>query len=58
MNLLIDGLHNDRLIDKNKPYSIQVKDGELHIDHIKQPKEVSGKFRKYFSSDNYGFVND
>jgi hypothetical protein len=58
MYLLIDGLHNDGLIDKKKPYTVQIKEGELYIDRKKQPKEVSDKFRKYFSGDNYGFVND
>lgn len=58
MNLLIDGLVKDGLIDRNRPYTIQVKEGELYINSKKQPKEVSEKFRKYFSGNNYGFVND
>jgi hypothetical protein len=58
MNQLIDGLHEDGLIDRKKPYTVQVKEGELYIDSKKQPKEVSDKFRKYFQSNNYGFMND
>jgi hypothetical protein len=58
MNQLIDGLQKDGLIHRNKPYTVQIKEGELYIDSKKQPKEVTDKFRKYFSGDNYGFVND
>lgn len=58
MYALINGLHDEGLIDKRKPYEIQIKEGELYIDRKKQPKEVSDKFRKYFYSDNYGFIND
>jgi hypothetical protein len=58
MNQLIDGLQKDGLIHRNKPYAVQIKDGELYINRQKQPKEVTDKFRKYFSGDNYGFVND
>ena len=55
MNLLIDGLHKDGLIDRKKPYLVNIKEGELYIDNKKQPKEVSDKFRQYFSGNNYGF---
>ena len=55
MNLLIDGLHKEGLIDRKKPYLVNIKEGELYIDNKKQPKEVSDKFRQYFSGNNYGF---
>jgi hypothetical protein len=55
MNLLIDGLHNDGLIDRHKPYAVYIKEGDLYIDNKKQTKEVSDKFRQFFSGDNYGF---
>jgi hypothetical protein len=58
MNLLIKGLDEDGLIDMNKPYTVQIKEGELIINNKKQPIEVSDKFRKYFQSNNYGFVKE
>lgn len=58
MTLLIKGLHDDGFIDANKPYTVQIKEGELYINNKKQSKEVSDKFRKYFSGNNYGFTND
>ena len=58
MYLLIDGLNKDGLIDSKKPYTVQVKEGELYINNKKQPIEVSDKFRKHFKSNNYGIIND
>ena len=58
MYQLIDGLHKDGVIDKNKPYEVNIKNGELYIDRKKQAKEVSDKFRPFFWRDNYGFMND
>ena len=58
MNLLIDGLVADGLLDKKKPYNLEIKQGELHINETKQPKEVSDKFRKYFQSNNYALFKN
>jgi hypothetical protein len=58
MHQLIDGLHKDGLIDRNKPYEVNIKGGDLYIDGKRQPKEVSDKFRQFFWRDNYGFIND
>jgi hypothetical protein len=38
--------------------NVQIKVGELYINRSKQSKEVSDRFKKYFSSNNYGFIND
>ena len=43
----IDGLDKDGLIDKDKSYSIQYKNGELIINGKKQPAEVLKKYNSY-----------
>jgi hypothetical protein len=58
MYQLITGLEKDGLLDSKKPYTLQVKEGELYINGNKQSKEVSDKFRKYFQSNNYALTND
>ncbi len=49
----IDELQKDGLIDKKKNYKIEVKSGELYINGEKQTKELSDKYRKYYSKDNF-----
>lgn len=58
MNLLIDALVKEGLINRNGPYTVQIKDRELIINNQKQPKEISDKMRPFFSGNNYGFMND
>jgi hypothetical protein len=58
MNQLITGLEKEGLLDSKKPYTLEVKVGELYINGNKQLKEVSDKFRKYFQSNNYALIND
>jgi hypothetical protein len=58
MHQLITGLEKDGLLDSRKPYTLQVKEGELYINGSKQLKEVSDRFRKYFQSNNYALMND
>jgi hypothetical protein len=48
-----NALQSDGLIDKSKPYKIEVKDGELYINGNKQLKEVNEKYRKYYKKDNF-----
>jgi hypothetical protein len=48
-----DELQKDGLIDKKKPYKVEVKEGELYINGNKQSKEVSDKYRKYYKKDNF-----
>ncbi|MGZ3949409.1 MAG: hypothetical protein ACXVKK_14890 [Flavisolibacter sp.] len=43
----IDGLDKDGLIDKDKSYTIQYKNGELIINGKKQPAEVVKKYNSY-----------
>jgi len=51
-------LENDGLIDKKKGYRIQVKDGELYLNGIKQSKETTEKYKKYFRKENLTISND
>jgi hypothetical protein len=48
-----NALESDGLIDKLKPYKIEVKGGDLYINDKKQPKEVSEKYRKYYRKDSF-----
>ncbi|GEO09526.1 hypothetical protein [Segetibacter aerophilus] len=48
-----NALQSEGLIDKSKPYKIEVKDGELYINGNKQSKEVNDKYRKYFKKENF-----
>ena len=41
-------LEKDGLIDKNKAYSLELKDGYLYINGKKQSKETTEKYRKYY----------
>lgn len=53
LKTFIDALEKDGLIDHKKGYKIEVKDGELIINGIQQPKTVADKFRQYFKKDNF-----
>lgn len=48
-----EALEKNGLIDKSKPYKIEVKDGELYIDDKKQSKEVSDKYREYYRKSDF-----
>lgn len=64
----IDGLDKDGLIDKDKSYTIQYKNGELIINGKKQPAEVVKKYNSYLKNkkdftlkkddDNFDIHND
>ncbi len=41
-------LEKDGLIEKEKPYSIEIKDGDLYINGAKQSKKVTKKYRKKY----------
>ncbi len=49
---LTNALQNDGLIDKKKGFSIQLKNGELFINGVKQSKETTEKYRKYYQGKN------
>lgn len=53
-----DLLEKDGLIDKRKGYKIEIKDGEMFINGIKQSKEVNDKYRKYFKEEDYSIKSD
>lgn len=42
-------LADDGLIDVNKPYRIELKDGSLYLNGVKQSKAVTDKYSRYFS---------
>jgi chromosome segregation ATPase len=44
---LIDGLDKDGLIDKNKNYTIEYKNGELTVNEKKQPADVVKKYSSF-----------
>ena len=48
-------LEKDGLIENGKPYSIEIKDGDLYINDVKQSKKVTKKYREkykdYFEND-------
>lgn len=48
-----DALQTDGLIDKSKPYKVEVKEGELYINGNKQSKEVSDKYKRFYRKDNF-----
>jgi len=60
MQEFIDALHSDGLIDKHKPYSIELKDGALYINGEKQADSVKNKYHKYLEGkqDNFTIKND
>ena len=52
-------LMNDGLISKNKPYTIELKNGVLYINGIKQSKATTEKYSKYYSGKkNFILKND
>ena len=46
---LLTALQNDGLIEKNKPYKIELKNGILYINDVKQTKAITDKYNKYYS---------
>ena len=54
MKEFTDELEKDGLIDKDKGYSIEWKNGgELYINGKKQSKEISDKYKKYYKKDGW-----
>lgn len=51
-------LESDGLIKKNQPYKIEVKGNELYINDVKQSKEVSEKYRKYYKKSDFSISNN
>ena len=52
-----DQLQKDGLIDKEKGYSIEWKNGgQLYINGKKQPKEISDKYKKYYNCKHYKYI--
>jgi hypothetical protein len=57
MKAFIDVLQKDRLIDKEKGYKIQVKEGELYLNGKKQTQEIRDKYKQYFKKKNFEISN-
>lgn len=49
-------LEKDGLIEKGKPYSVEIKDGDLYINDVKQSKKLTKRYREKYKSyfDNQG----
>lgn len=54
----IDILEEDGLIELKKPYSIEIKDGELFINGTKQSKEVNERYKSYLRDKNFSIKNE
>ncbi len=55
---LISSLEKDGLIDTSKPYKVQLKDGDLYINGVKQSKAVTDKYSKYYSGKKNFSIGD
>lgn len=53
-----DSLEKDQLINKKKGYKIELKGADMYINGVKQPNEVSNKYRKYFKEKDYTISSD
>jgi hypothetical protein len=58
IKLFIDELEKDGLIDTNKPFKVEVKDGELYLNGTKQSKEVNDKYRSSIKKGNFSVNNN
>ncbi len=58
INKLTNTLEKDGLIDKNKPFKIEVRNGELFINGTKQSTEVNEKYKSYFKLNDYSIDNN
>ncbi len=54
---LSNALEKDGLIDKTKPYTVQLKDGVLFINSKQQSKEITEKYKKYYNGKNNFSIN-
>ena len=55
---LMNKLTYDGLIDTKKPYSIEIKEGELFINGTKQSKEVNEKYKEFLKKRPFTIKND
>jgi exonuclease VII large subunit len=58
INKLTNTLEKDGLIDKNKPFKTEVRNGELFINGTKQSTEVNEKYKSYFKLNDYSIDNN
>jgi ABC-type phosphate transport system auxiliary subunit len=60
MKEFINALHDDGLLDKNKPYTVEWKDGDLWINGTKQSDATKDKYKKYVAGkkDNFTIKSD
>ncbi len=57
VQLFTDELDRDNLINKNKSFKVEVKNGDFYLDDKKQPQHISDKYRKYYKNDDFTIVN-
>jgi hypothetical protein len=48
----LNALDEDGLIDKSKQNVIELRNGQLYINEVKQSKEVTEKYKKYYNGKN------
>jgi hypothetical protein len=53
MRTFTDTLQADGMIDKSKPYKIEVKSGELYLNGVKQSKEINEKYKHFYQKNNF-----
>ncbi len=53
-----DNLEKDGLISKEKGYKIEIKNGEMYLNGTQQSKEVTDKYRKYFTEKDFSIRSD
>ncbi len=57
MKEFTDVLEKDGLIDKRRPFTIEVKENELFLKGVKQSKKVQEKYRQYFQNKSFKLNN-
>ncbi|HTN07292.1 hypothetical protein [Agriterribacter sp.] len=50
LKAFMNDLENDGLIEKGKPCSVEIKNGNLYINDVKQPRRVNKKYRKKYKT--------
>jgi len=48
---MLDAMEKDGLINTKEDYRVEFDEGQLYINHQKQPQDVLNKYRKYFKED-------
>ncbi|MDB5229562.1 MAG: hypothetical protein JWN76_367 [Chitinophagaceae bacterium] len=55
---LVDVLDKDGLINKKKAFKLELKEGDLYINDVKQSKETTSKYKEYYWKDHFSIRSD